>query len=429
MRSSMRMVAVVLTTGVLAACGSQSAPSLITGVHHVIGLGTNDVIAQVQAKLKAQPNDWQAVDLLAGAYLQKVREVGDPSYYPKVETLLNRALAHDTADPEATTLMGSLALARHQFVAALDWGRRARRLDPASSRAVGVIGDAEIELGRYPDALSSFQQMVDLRPDLSSYARVSYARELFGDVPGAIEAMQKAVEAGGPVPENSAYTRVLLGNLYLNAGRPQQADREYRQALFEYPGYPYGLAGIARVEVATGHYPDAVGYYRQAVDTYPLPDFVIALGDVYAATGDQRRASETYDLAAAEQQLYRANGVDLDAELALFDADHRRDLSAALLAARAAMADRPSVRTADILAWTLFQTGDDRDAEAASRQALRLGTQDATMFFHRGMIEARLGQTAAAIADLHQALYINPYFSLLWAPVARSTLTSLGAMS
>ena len=429
MRSSMRMAAVVLTTSMLAACGSQSAPSLITRVHHVIGLKTNDVIAQVQAKLKAQPNDWQAVDLLAGTYLQKVREAGDPSYYPKVETLLNRALAHDASDAEATTLMGTLALARHQFVAALDWGRKAHALDPASSRALGIMGDAQIELVRYPEALRSVQQMVDLRPDLSSYARVSYARELFGDVPGAIEAMQKAVEAGGPVPENSAYTRVLLGNLYLNAGRPQQADREYRRALFEYPGYPYGLAGIARVEAATGRYPDAVGHYRQAVDTYPLPDFVIALGDVYAATGDQRRASETYDLAAAEQQLYRANGVDLDAELALFDADHHRDLSAALLAARAAMADRPSVRTADILAWTLFQTGDDRDAEAASRQALRLGTQDATMFFHRGMIEARLGQTAAAIGDLHQALYINPYFSLLWAPVARNTLISLGAMS
>src|SRR5438445_12687612 len=108
----MRMVAVVLTTGVLAACGSQSAPSLITGVHHAIGMGTNDVIAQAQAKLKTQPNDWQAVDLLAGAYLQKVREVGDPSYYPKVEVLLNRSLAHDASNAEATTLMGTLAPAR-----------------------------------------------------------------------------------------------------------------------------------------------------------------------------------------------------------------------------------------------------------------------------------------------------------------------------
>jgi tetratricopeptide (TPR) repeat protein len=427
MRRSMRLAVVALATSVLAACGNQTATPGAGRVHHAIAQGTNDVIAKAQAKLKSQPDDWQAVDLLAGAYLQKVREVGDPSYYPKVEALLTRALAHDASDAEATTLMGSLALARHQFTAALDWGRKAHALEPASSRALGVIGDAEIELGRYPQALAAFQQMIDLRPDLSSYARVSYARELYGDVPGAMEAMQQAVEAGGPVPENSAYTRVLLGNLYFNAGRTQEADAQYRRALFDDPGYPYGLAGIARVEAASGRYQLAVAHYRQAVDTYPLPDFVIALGDAYAAAGDQRKASETYDLAAAEQQLYRANGVDLDAELALFDADHHRDLSTALAAARAAMADRPSVRTADILAWTLFQAGDDQNAEAAARQALRLGTQDATMFFHRGMIEARLGQAAAAIGDLHQALHINPYFSLLWAPVARQTLASLGA--
>jgi len=427
MRRSMRLAAVALATSVLAACGNQTATPGGGRVHHAIAQGTNDVIAKAQAKLKSQPDDWQAVDLLAGAYLQKVREVGDPSYYPKVEALLTRALAHDASDAEATTLMGSLALARHQFTAALDWGRKAHALEPASSRALGVIGDAQIELGRYPQALASFQQMIDLRPDLSSYARVSYARELYGDVPGAMEAMQQAVEAGGPVPENSAYTRVLLGNLYFNAGRTREADAQYRRALFDDPGYPQALAGIARVEAASGRYQLAVAHYRQAVDTYPLPDFVIALGDAYAAAGDQRQASETYDLAAAEQQLYRANGVDLDAELALFDADHHRDLSTALTAARAAMADRPSVRTEDILAWTLFQAGDDQKAEAAARQALRLGTQDATMFFHRGMIEARLGQAAAAIGDLQQALHINPYFSLLWAPVARRTLASLGA--
>src|SRR5207302_40679 len=381
MRSSMRLAAVVVTTSLLAACGSQSASPITSRVHQAIGMGTNDVIAQAQAKLKTQPNDWQAVDLLAGTYLQKVREAGDPSYYPKVETLLNRALAHDASDAEATTLIGTLALARHQFVAALDWGRKAHALDPASSRALGIMGDAQIELGRYPEALRSVQQMVDLRPDLSSYARVSYARELFGDVPGAIDAMQRAVEAGGPVPENSAYTRVLLGNLYFSVGRTREADAEYRRALFDDPGYPYALVGVARVEAATHRYPEAIGHYRRAVDTYPLPDFVIALADAYVAAGDRRKAAETYDLAGAEQQLYQANGVDLDAELALFDADHQRDLPTALAAARRAMTDRPSVRSADILAWTLYQAGDDRAALAASAPAVRLGTLDAANRF------------------------------------------------
>src|SRR5439155_214638 len=83
-------------------------------------------------------------------------------------------------------------------------------------------------------------------------------------------------------------------------------------------------------EAARGQYAAAIDRYREAVDVYPLPDFVIGLGDTYAAAGDSRKAAQAYDLAAAEQQLYRANGVDLDAELALFDADHRRDLPVAL---------------------------------------------------------------------------------------------------
>src|SRR5438105_13562219 len=130
MRSSMRLAAVVVTTSLLAACGSQSASPITSRVHQAIGMGTNDVIAQAQAKLKTQPNDWQAVDLLAGTYLQKVREAGDPSYYPKVETLLNRALAHDASDAEAAALMGALALARHAFGAALAGARNAHAPDP-----------------------------------------------------------------------------------------------------------------------------------------------------------------------------------------------------------------------------------------------------------------------------------------------------------
>src|SRR5207245_2716205 len=149
----------------------------------------------------------------------------------------------------------------------------------------GIIGDAQIELGRYAQAVQTFQTMVDRRPDLSSYARVSYARELFGDLDGAISAMKQAVEAGGPSPENSAYTRVLLANLYFNSGRLAEAEAEHRRALFEDPMYPYALAGLARVETARGQYGHAIERYRKAVDVYPLPDVVIGLGDAYAAAG------------------------------------------------------------------------------------------------------------------------------------------------
>ena len=426
---SIAIAAAAVVSTLLAACGPPMAETMANPAapHAGVALSfqTDAVIARAQARLRVKPDDWKSVDELASAYLQKVREVGDPSYYGKAEALLKGALAHDSADPEATASTGLLALARHQFTASLAWGVKANALDPAASRPLGIIGDAEVELGRYPDALKTFQQMVDLRPDLSSYARVSYLRELYGDVEGAIVAMQQAIEAGGPVPENSAYTRVLLANIYFNSGRLPAAETQAERALMDDPKYPHALAALAKIDAARGRYARAIAWYQQAVDRYPLPDFVIGLGDVYAASGDAAKASETYELAAAEQRLYQTNGVDLDAELALFDADHRRNLPAALAAARRALMDRPSIRSADILAWTLYQVGDDRAALAASTQAMRLGTQDASIFFHRGLIEARLGLRAAAIADLRQALRINPYFSLLWAPVAQQKLDSL----
>jgi tetratricopeptide (TPR) repeat protein len=423
--------AIALAIGAtLCACGTQAqtttaAPAGTSRASAALNFSSDQVIARNQARIRTNPADWRAVDELAAAYLQKVREVGDPSYYPKVEALLSSALQHDVSDIEATTLMGTLTLARHQFAEALTWGQKAHALAPHASRPLGIISDAQTQLGRYPEAVASLQQMVNLRPDLSSYSRVSYLRELYGDIPGAIDAMQLAIRAGGPVPENLAYTEVLLGNLYFNSGRLSDAEAQYQRAARDFPGYVQGIAGIASVRAAQKKYWEAAKLYQQAIDIYPVPQYVIALGDVFAASKNSKRAAETYDLAAAEQALFQANGVDLDQELALFSADHQRNLSAALAAARRAMRDRPNVATADSLAWTLYETGDYSGALEASREAHRLGTLDALFFFHSGMIEAKLGMKGEARADLTKVLQLNPYFSLIHGQEAQQTYASL----
>lgn len=424
-------IALVLSlAATLGACGTQAvattaAPATKGRPGQALNLSSDQVIARDQERIRTNAGDWTAVDELAAAYLQKVREVGDPSYYPKVEGLLRSAIEHDPSDSEATTQMGTLALARHQFTEALTWGQKANALAPYASRPLGIISDAQTQLGRYPEAIASLQQMVNQRPDLSSYSRVSYLRELYGDVPGAIDAMQRAIQAGGPVPENLAYTEVLLGNLYFNAGKLSDAQGQYQRALRDFPGYVQGIAGIASVRAAQKEYGEAARLYQRAIDIYPVPQYVIALGDVFAASNNGKRAAETYDLAAAEQALFQANGVDLDQELALFSADHQRNLPTALAAARRAMRDRPNVVTADTLAWTLYGAGDYPAALAASHEAHRLGTLDALFFFHSGMIEAKLGMKSEARVDLGKALQINPHFSLIHEQELRQTLASL----
>jgi tetratricopeptide (TPR) repeat protein len=393
-----------------------------------VGARTEQLIDNLQAHLRVVPTDGQAYGQLGLAHLQRVRETGDPDHYQKAEGVLKKALALQPDDYAATSALGALALARHQFTAALEWGERARRINPSRTYAYGVIADAQIELGKYDEAAATLQTMVDLRPDLSAYARISYLRELYGDTEGALDMMQRAVNSGSPNAENTAWLRTQLGNLYFNSGDLSQAASEYQRALEGLPGYVYALAGLGRVCFAQGRTEEAIKLLAQAAQAIPLPEFVITLGDLYQVTGNLEAARQQYDLVHVIQRLYESNGVDLDLEMALFAADHDRDLQTTVQQARAAYARRPSISAADVLAWALYKTGHYHEAQSYAEQALRLGTRDALKFFHAGMIAWRLGDTAKAKHYLEQALTLNPHFSILFADEAHHTLNELTAV-
>jgi tetratricopeptide (TPR) repeat protein len=359
--------------------------------------------------------------------LQKVRETGDPTLYAKAEDLLDRAEKIEPQNPELFATRGILALARHDFVRALEFGERALALNPKSARYYGIVGDAQIELGRYKEAIASYQKMIDLRPDFSSYSRVAYARELYGDPEGAIQAMQDAVDAGAPVPENKAWAYVQLGNLRFTTGQLQEAAKDYDLATKTLPNYPPALAGQARIASARGELEQAAALYQQAFDRMPLGEYAINLGDVYTEMGEKKKAAEQYDLVRVIDKLYRANGVDTDLEIALFYADHDMKLQTSLEKARSAYDARPSIHAADALAWTLYKTGNYKEAQKHSSEALKLGTRDPLKLFHAGMISKALGQRERAREYLQQAVDLNPHFSLLYSDEAADSLKALNA--
>jgi len=387
------------------------------------------VIAETKTKLQSFPANDSLLAQLGMAYLQKARETNDPTYYTQAATVLQQALAINQASFNATAAMGSLNLSRHQFPQALDWGLKAQRLSPTQAYAYGVIGDAQIELGDYPMAVDTFQRMVDLRPDLSSYSRVSYARELYGDVDGAITAMGQAATAGGPAPENAGWTHWQLGNLYFNRGQLAQAEQEYNTALAAYPGYLHALAGLAQVRAAQGRPADAVALYKQAIAVVPLPQYVSALGDLYASTGDAANAKTQYDQVEYIYQLFAVNGVETGIEKAAFLADQDRDAAQAVALAQAAAGWRHDIHTEDTLAWALYRAGKYTEALAAEQQALRLNTQNALFYFHLSMIDDKLGDVAQSRSNVQKALAINPYFSVKYGPQARALLSKLSQPS
>jgi tetratricopeptide (TPR) repeat protein len=380
---------------------------------------TSALVAQLQRTLRANPYDVTSLDSLGLAYQQRARETGDPAYYTKSGEALQRALRLKPRDLIATGGLGSLALSRHRFREALVLGRRAHAISPTTTRNYGVIGDALVELGRYRDGFRAFDTMVGMRPDLSSYARISHARELLGDVPGAISAMKLAVDAALGQGEAEAWTHVQLSKTYFSVGKYRAAAAQDRRALQVFPEYAYALDMLARSEAALGNDLAAIAFEQKAVNRIPLPQYVSTLGDLYRVTGHAQQARRQYALIGVIEKLLVANGVQTDLETALFDVDHGVRLQASLALARQAQRERPSIDGDDVLAWALARTGHCAEAQRYSKHALRLGTRDALKMFHRGMIERCLGDRAEAVTWFKRALRLNPQFSLLWTPVAK----------
>jgi tetratricopeptide (TPR) repeat protein len=196
-------------------------------------------------------------------------------------------------------------------------------------------------------------------------------------------------------------------------------------ALAGFPGYAPAEAGLARVDAALGRFGPAIERLRAVVERLPLPEYVIALGETELAAGLRAAALRDFELVRAEQRLLGASGVNTDAELAVFEADHG-DRRRALRLGRRGYAAAPSVRSADALGWALTRAGRPHEGLGYARRALRLGSRDPLFLFHAGMAARDAGEPVAARAYLTRALAANPRFSPLHAPAARRALRGLG---
>lgn len=381
-------------------------------------------IISAQAVIKQAPSAAKGYNLLAAGYMQKAREAEDFSFNKQAEQALDRSFEVAPDNYDALKLRAKLMLTFHRFEEGLEVARQAQAVSPSDHDNYGAMTDAFVELGEYPAAVEAAQKMVDLRPDTSSYARISYLRSLHGDTKGAVEAMRLAAQSANPQDsERLAWCHVQLGEALLTDGERAAAAREFDRALFFFPGYGAALDAKARILVASGDLEGAIEVHRKEYELKPGADTALALGDLYKKLGRTDKANTYY---AAFESLERENATlenDMH-HLVLYWLDHDQNLDEALALARKERERRKDVFTCDTLAWALYKKGQFGEAKKASDEALRLGTRDSRFLYHAGMIAQALGQRDAAAKYLLRALAINPSFDVLQADIARRTLVT-----
>ncbi len=380
-------------------------------------------IESLQTHLSRQPADERSWAGLGVAYVEQARVTLNPTYYPKAQSALDRALALSPKDDAAHAGLAALDSARHDFTGALGQANVALAVNPDSAEALAIRIDALTELGRYPQALAAANTADSSTPGVPIFTRLSYQRELRGDVAGAVVLMKRALAAATSATD-IAFVQTHLGDLARETGQLAVAGADYAAALAADPTTVAATAGQARVASMRGDEAGAIMLWTDVVRRAPLPEYLVDFGDLLQSLGKNTLAQQQFAVVLGSAALSRANGVQTDLEIANYESDHG-DAQAALTAATAEWGRRHSVLVADAYAWALHAAGQDTQALAMSRFALATHIADARVLLHAAVIEQSLGLTAQAKAHLAAAMKLRGMLDPLQRQAADRTASVL----
>jgi tetratricopeptide (TPR) repeat protein len=366
------------------------------------------------------PNDMKSRITLASLYIQEARVTGDYSYYNKAAMkYIDEVLKKDPSHFEALTFKALILLSQHQFAEGLVIAEKARSIGPHNAFVHGMLVDANVELGDYTKAVEEADKMISIRPDIRSYSRVSYLREIHGDYPGAIEAMKLAVDAGMPGDEATEWARVHLGKLYETTGDSKNAEMHYQIALEKRPNYAYAIAGQGRMATASGDYKKAIDYYMKADSLVNDYSFKEEMAQVYELAGEKEKANAVIkelihimDEHGGENEHHGDHHQDnmehyIDGELAhiyLKAGDYANALEHALTEYKRRPAN---IEVNETVAWVYYNRGEYEKALPYLEAALKTKSKNPALLCKAGLIYAKTGKKDQAMELLDGVIKAN----------------------
>lgn len=369
-------------------------------------------------RVNANPGDKKSMTALATAYIQESRISGNHAYYDQAALdLLDKVLKNDNNNFEALIGKATVLLSQHHFTDALPVAKKALEVSPHSSSVYGLLTDAYVETGDYKKAIASADKMNGVRPDMRSYSRISYLREIYGDYKGAIEAMKLAVEAGYPGLEQTEWCRQQLGKLYENSGDLTNANLCYDQSIYFRPAFAWAYAGKGRIEKARKNYQKAIEYMKQAQAVQNDFSFQQELTELYRISNQPelayQSAQKTIELLGGLQgnESEKNHGHYADKELAYACLDAYDYVNAYKHGVIEYNRRPDNIEVNQMMAWIKYKLGKYDEANHYTQIALSTHSKNPILLYQSGLIKIKNGFREEGKSLIGQSLALNPYIS------------------
>ncbi len=367
--------------------------------------------------LKKKPTDHEAAIKMVQVFINEARVTGEHGhYYPAALKVIDDVLA---AKPEsediqfqAKSLQASVLLSQHEFEKALQAAKEGVQLYNYNAGIHGSLTDAYVELGDYKKAVAMADKMMSIRPDLRSYSRVSYLREIYGDMDGAIEAMKLAVSAGYPGYEQTAWARLTLGNLYESQGNLDAAEGEYHTILQNRPNYAFAIAALASISEKREDLVKAEKLLKEACAIIPEFGFFVQLAALYQATDRQVEADELIKEIWVMLQDDVDSGHNMNMEYTQIYLDLVGDYDKALEYALTEYKKRPAnIDVNKFAAIAYYKKGDYTNAQKHIEKASITNSKNGELLLVKGMTAEKMGNKAAGEKVIKMAMASNSYLA------------------
>lgn len=382
-------------------------------------------------QIEKNPDDIKNYIELAQVFIQEARITGKHhEYVPKILRLLEDALILDNENLDANLTKASVLLSLHQFEEAKKIGEWAVDKYPYNPDVYGVLCDASVELGQYEKAVVVCDKMLSVKPDLRSYSRASYLRELNGELEAAIDAMRMAADAGVTGHENRAWVLYNLANLYLQSGKVDTAEFIYNGILEERPGYAYAFSGLAKVMIVRNDYSRAIEYLKNANEYLDDHSFFERLADIYLATGNREEEQKLISTVMKEFDEHEKAGWNVNLEYAAFNLNHNLNLGESLLRVEKEYKRRPgNIEVIDTYSWALYKNGKVNEALKMIEKVFYTNSKNPLYFYHAGVIFKAADKNEQAAAYFESALNENLAKNVLFYKDAKARLSELKSVA